>query len=119
MMHVRISVPFGCSAAVELPGSEQEVFEVTAGTWVYDYMPAQDFRKPFGPECLLGRVFGDPEARGTLLSILPQAASLDNDMGYMMQIADLFELAAHGANPASVGAAIGALAGIAEHRKEI
>ena len=80
----------------ELPGSEQEVFEVTAGTWVYDYMPAHDYHKPFGPECLLGRVFADPEARGTLLSILPQ-----------------------GANPASVGAAIGALAGITEHRQEV
>ena len=109
-VHVRLSVPFGCSATAQLPESGKEPFEVASGTWEYDYTPVRDYRKPFGPGCLLGRVFADPGAKAVLLSLVPQAAGMDNEIGHTSLVSDLFELIPQGADPDKVAAAMGALA---------
>ncbi len=106
---VELTVPFGCTALVTLPGSDRVPFEISAGSYKYEYMPVRDYRRIFQPDCLLGQVFNHPGAKETLLTMVPQAAAWDTEEGSEKQISDLFELAMFGANPVDVSAAIEAL----------
>lgn len=109
---IRFTVPFGCTALVSLPESGKEPFAVSAGDYAFTYLPQQDFRKLFTPDCLLAQVFCHDTAKALLLSLLPEAAALDNPGGHEKQISDLFELAAQGCDPGKIGAAVGALSQI-------
>jgi len=82
---VKIEIPFGCEAAVELPGYEKRQMELTAGSYTYAYLPEKDFRRPYGRHTTLQRLAQDPQALGVLGQYAPAiagiAASGDPEMG--------------------------------------
>lgn len=73
---VRLTVPFGCTAAVTLPFSGREAFELAAGSYEYHYRPDRDVLAPYGWDTRLGQLAGDGEAAAALSAGPPQLAGL-------------------------------------------
>ncbi len=82
---IRVAIPFGCEAAVELPGYPEKSMTLAAGIHEYCYMPETDFRKPYGRHTTLGRLAKDAQAMAVLGKYVPAiagiAASGDPEMG--------------------------------------
>ncbi len=68
---VRVTVPFGCSATVMLPRSGKESFTVTSGSYVYEYLPTEDYRSRYHMDTRLGALAEDENAKQLLLQHAP------------------------------------------------
>lgn len=77
---VKVSVPFGCTAEVILPGNlEKKAIEVKAGEQVFTYQPEQDFRKIFSWDTKISRALTVPKAMEILGRLVPPLAGMAHD----------------------------------------
>ena len=101
---VRFTVPFGCTAQVLLPGSE-ETAELEAGSFEKTYRPDRDYRLKYSMDTTLDELRDDPEAVALLREDLPPAIGLlesgDAEF-YAMRFSELQFLFFRGFNPQMV-----------------
>ncbi len=70
-VHVRIEVPFGCSAVIALPFFDGKPQEVDAGVYVYDYMPTTDLRCRYTKKTMFKEMLQDEKAMEIIERISP------------------------------------------------
>jgi alpha-L-rhamnosidase len=70
-LSVRIEIPFGCQAAVTLPGSGRGEELLSAGSYDFTYEPERDYRKPFDEHTMIVDLAENQEALGILFSLVP------------------------------------------------
>lgn len=75
-VHMEIEVPFDCTAEVTLPRDPEGKRELSAGSYRFDYVPEQNFRKPYGERTHLSRLAKDPRAMEILGKYVPVAAGI-------------------------------------------
>lgn len=68
---VDIQVPFGCSAVIGLPFYEEEVTEVAAGSYHYEYRPIEDLRQRYNHKTMFKDMMHDPEAMKVIERVSP------------------------------------------------
>lgn len=108
---IRVEVPFGCSACLKLPETEQTV-TLSAGTYRHTYQPDHDVRCMYAAEAFLTDVFKNTEAEALIMEEIRQAVIFRNPDHAFRQVSDLFELIPMGADPQKVGMVVGQLSQI-------
>lgn len=108
---IRVEVPFGCSAILKLPETEQTVI-LSAGTYRHTYQPDHDVRYMYSAEAFLSDVFRNSEAEALIMEEIKQAVIFRNPDNAFRQVSDLFELIPMGADPQKVGMVVGQLSKI-------
>ena len=79
-LSVTVSVPFGCTAEVILPGApDQKSLEVEAGEQVYRYKPLQDVRQVFTWDSKVSRALSVQKAMEILQRLVPPVAGMAHD----------------------------------------
>lgn len=96
---LHLEIPFGCKAAVMLPESGKKAFEVGAGSYEYEYMPLQDYRKKYSKKSFLKEIFADAEAMDILLTHIPSARALVNPLDEEEELSVLYERPFMGIQP--------------------
>lgn len=77
---VTVSVPFGCTAEVLLPGApDPEPIEAKAGEHRFTYEPVRDFRQIFTWDSKLSRALSVPKAMEILGNLVPPLAGMAHD----------------------------------------
>ena len=68
---IHMEVPFGCTATVTLPRSNQEPLALDAGSYDYEYAPTQDYRALYTLDSRLSALADDETAKAILLEEAP------------------------------------------------
>lgn len=71
MVEVHVEVPFGCTANVTLPRSNDGALELSAGSYDWRYQPTQDYRRMYSMASRLSALAGDERAEALLEKLVP------------------------------------------------
>ncbi len=102
---IHVEVPFGCSAAIVLPGTDGKMVNVNAGIYEETYMPNRNYRQKYQMTSRLEEMKDDVEAMKILEKDLPIAAGMiaGNDVESMsMSLEELKVMFFLGFNPQMV-----------------
>ncbi len=70
-LRVVLEIPFGCSAEVTLPDTEQAPFVLESGTYEYLYQPTKNYLHPYGAESRLEELAKNPNTLELLFRFVP------------------------------------------------
>ena len=70
-VHVKVEIPFGCSAVIELPFYKEGIITADSGIYEYDYQPITDLRCFYTKNTLFKEMLKNPEALKIIDRISP------------------------------------------------
>lgn len=108
---IRVEVPFGCTATLQLPETSQSI-PLCAGVYENTYQPEKDVRCMYSQEAFLSDVFQNQEAEGLIMKEIGMALMFRNPDNSFRQVFDLYELIPIGFEPQKIGMVVAQLAKI-------
>ena len=90
-VEVNLTIPFGCRAAVTLPGYPGDSIALEAGQYTYCYAPIHDYRKVYTKNTTFARLLKDVRAETILKENMPEVvrAMQDSDENRTLTLNDL------------------------------
>ncbi|MCM1304774.1 MAG: glycoside hydrolase family 78 protein [Butyrivibrio sp.] len=83
-VYLRVEVPFGCSARLELPYADQEESrELSPGVFELTYRTGGPLREVFSVDMTIGELLERPKAKALLLDFMPQLTQIPDQMKKM------------------------------------
>ncbi|MCQ2770297.1 MAG: glycoside hydrolase family 78 protein [Clostridia bacterium] len=98
-IHMEITVPHGTTAIVSLPLSDKDEFEVSEGTYTYDYKLSKDVSHPYSEYTKMCDLMLNKEAADLLRECLPQTYFMvngENEEFMVLCLADMVWLPMYG-----------------------
>lgn len=82
-----MEVPFGCTADVTLPRSNDRAMELSTGSYDWRYQPTQDYRRMYSMASRLSALAGDERAEALLKELVPPLYGVlaGNDLEFTTQ----------------------------------